>query len=239
MPAAVDFRNVACQFSVFTRDFQFQSAKAMGVLLAKYAEILDGDPQVLPQMSNFQMPIEIPQVVLRNAAGSLVVSLGAARIDITRTGDPLSETEVELFVDQSGDMALKYLGMMSATACRLAFSVSRKSNAPSPANFLAQHFCKESVVAGPINRPADFELHALKRYSLNEFEVNSWVRCKTGLLKVSGEGKANDSALIVEQDINTLAENSSSANFDTQHIKRFFSSVPSEMATILKLYFPD
>lgn len=101
--------------------------------------------------------------------------------------------------------------------------------------FLAEHFCKEEWHKKPLNRPEGFELHAHKKYKLESFNVNSWVRSKTGHLQEEG---ADVSIALVEQDINTLAEESADRSFTSDEFKQFFSIVLKEFDNILQMYYP-
>jgi hypothetical protein len=69
------------------------------------------------------------------------------------------------------------------------------------------------------------------------FEVNSWCRCKTGLVE-QGEPQARSPVIIVEQDLNTLAEDMDTREFTVQEIAGFYASMPEELAQMLDLYFP-
>ena len=82
----------------------------------------------------------------------------------------------------------------------------------------------------------DFEIHSLKRYDLTaEIVVNSWIRCKTGRRT---DPDRTYPAVVVEQDINTLAELLAISNINSETRSLFFKTVPNEMDSILSQYFP-
>ena len=79
-------------------------------------------------------------------------------------------------------------------------------------------------------------MHAHKRFRLtNEFEVNSWVRNKTGTIS----GEHPEPIVLVEQDLNTRAEDAERRRFSAEEIARFFSAVSNEFDVILRLYYPE
>ena len=94
---------------------------------------------------------------------------------------------------------------------------------------MAQHFCKEKWLTVPFNRPESFEIHAHKRYFFaDRFNVNSWVRCKTGLLV----NPDRESIILIEQDINTVAEEMETREFSAEEIKDFFRLVPCPINSV-------
>ena len=66
--------------------------------------------------------------------------------------------------------------------------------------------------------------------------MNSWVRNKTGKATSADESK---SIVLLEQDINTLAEEAPNRNFSKEDIANFYNHIPSEFDTILLLYYPE
>ena len=66
--------------------------------------------------------------------------------------------------------------------------------------------------------------------------VNVWTRCKSGLIANNNQ---THSALIVEQDFNTLAHDLEDRKFNLEEIKSFFSLMQLESQAILQLYFPN
>lgn len=115
----------------------------------------------------------------------------------------------------------------------------RVSAAADPARTLSQHFCRDEVLAGPINRPKEFELHALKRYSLDRgIEINSWVRCRTGVQQAAAQ-MPEQRVIVVEQDLNTVVDGTQSREFAPDELDAFFKQVSGELDQILSLYFPS
>jgi hypothetical protein len=124
----------------------------------------------------------------------------------------------------------------------LALVLNRFQRHDTPGRAIAAHFCRPELLSnepnrkGPLNRPENFELHAHKSYTLEGFSVNSWVRCKTGRIERAGEGQP---IVLVEQDINTLAERLGEERFTPESIERFHRAAAAELGQILTLYFPE
>ena len=90
-----------------------------------------------------------------------------------------------------------------------------------PAKDIAIHFSKENFMKEPLDRPSAFELHSLKKYTfLDSFEVNSWVRIKSG--GVQSEGVFSP-VVIAHQDINTFVELMDTKIYNNDDISKFFS----------------
>ena len=99
---------------------------------------------------------------------------------------------------------------------------------------MVEHFCKSEWLAAPFNRPENFEIHAHKTFQLrDQFKVNSWVRCKTGL-----EREGSNPVVLCEQDINTVAAETDQETFSTLQMNTFFGMAADELDNILDLYFP-
>ena len=127
-------------------------------------------------------------------------------------------------------------------AGRLAFILHSVASTKEPAKTLVEHFCQERWFSAPLNRPENFELHAHKSFQMSdEFKVNSWIRCKTGIRSASEENQLSpgiEPVILVEQDINTLNETAGTTVFDAESMERFLQHAPREMQHILGLYFP-
>lgn len=89
----------------------------------------------------------------------------------------------------------------------------------------------------PFDDPSSFELHGHKKYIYRSFDVNSWVRVRSG--KARPKQGISRPIVLVEQDINTLAELMESRSYSKREISTFFRHIIKEFDSILKLYFPS
>ena len=120
---------------------------------------------------------------------------------------------------------------------RLALIVRRWAAVKDSSSELAGRFCKPELVEeanarAPLRHSHTFRLENLKRYAspLDGKKVNSWVRCHSGVIR-------GESAVSMEQDINTLSEEAESTAFKSPEIKRFFDWAKGEMDEVVELYF--
>jgi hypothetical protein len=114
--------------------------------------------------------------------------------------------------------------------------VTRSASPPDPAREIASHFCKQTLLDGPLNRPSDFEIHAAKQFDFYEgLRINSWFRCKTAVQI----GPPQRTIVLIEQDFNSLPEELERREFGPQERQQFFGHVPEGLRQVLELYFPQ
>lgn len=232
---APNFSIASCQASLITPDGGFSASKILKEFYAPHADFFDATPMSLPIPD--EAPAEIPRVILKTSNQEWKCQFSPARADIVWARPKTAKTEITLrqFYRTVEDVLLIYVGIATRIA-RIGTIATRYSEHPTPSLFLARHFCKERWDAAPLDRPANFELHAHKCFTLaKEFQVNSWARSKSGFLT---EESAPRPIVLFEQDINTVAEGLPDKAYQTDEIKRFFGAVASEAETILNLYYP-
>ena len=86
------------------------------------------------------------------------------------------------------------------------------------------------------NRSEAFEIHNHKVYTPEQgisYPINSWVRCKSGSMTPE-----NRPVIVVEQDLNTLAEDLRT-RFTADEMRAFFETASREANGILGKYFPE
>lgn len=242
MIQASAFRFSGYQAAAFYAELQLTARKALPSLLSQLADILDGDPIVLPVPR--EGPPEIPRLFLTNKDQSLRFEISLVRADVRWQ---LKEPGVQLDLQQFCEFARHAFAVFhevtpAATPGRIALVVHRFQLHENPGKAIAAHFCRPALLSndpnrkGPLNRPQHFELHAHKRFSLGRFQVNSWVRVKTGTFT---EGGKEQPIIFVEQDLNTLAERLADTEFSEDDILEFHHLCINELDFIMRLYFPD
>ena len=234
---ASDFKLVSCQATVFTPDGGLSVTTIMKKLYPSIASRFDADPTVLPLLPE-GASAEIPRVILESSSHEWRFEIAAARVNLFWQRTKTSERTAEIgeFLGEAAQALLQYATVSGERIGRLATVASRYAEHETPGLFLARHFCKERWDQAPLNRPANFELHAHKRYSLGgEIAINSWARSKSGTLLADPRRPV----VIFEQDLNTLAEQAPTAEFSQNDVARFFSLVPAELDSILRLYYPE
>jgi hypothetical protein len=121
---------------------------------------------------------------------------------------------------------------------RVAFVTERSTIRDDALTYVLDRFCnKEQTTKGqPFFNAKRFEIHSLKKYDWESFNLNSWVRMKFAPIKIDGGETAP--AILVVNDLNTFSfEEDPEASFSEDEIKRFYEKIPRHLGEILKLYF--
>lgn len=231
---AADFRLISCQATLFTPDEEVSGAKIVSRLLPDWIQRFDAEPIVLPSPEGF--PREFPRVILQSSSEEWRCEISSARLNIFWKRIAGRDSSLSLIFDEIVPLLHEYRDFLRARVGRIAAVVTRFAEHQSPGVYLAHHYCQDRWLQAPLNRPESFELHAHKRFEFNEeLKVNSWVRNRTGFVK---EEEEQLRAVLVEQDMNSLAEEESSRDFDTTAISSFFVDAAEQFDTILALYYP-
>jgi hypothetical protein len=232
------FRTVAAQAALFILEGEAPTGKLFTHLLQEYAKRMDGDPSYFPVKG---APPGLPLLMMKSADDTLKLQITRERVDLFQQEKEISETALHSFFHFATEVFLDYVTETDARVGRVAALVSRVAAVENPAKTLAQHFCQEKWLAGPINRPGDFELHTHKRFRLETlFDINSWIRFKTGILAGSEGGPSTlPNVIIVEQDFNSLIEEGEPKHISREEITAFFQLAPRELRLVLDRYFPE
>jgi hypothetical protein len=234
MISAHDFALATCQATIFTPDEEISAVKVIKGLLPRWLDKFDAEPIILPTPS----PREVPKLILQSSTGTWRCEVGSDRVNIlwNRVKNDLPVLSMNEFYMEATRLFLDYRESIQPRVGRFAAVVTRYALQPSPGLFLSRHFCQEKWHSAPLNRPQSFELHVHKRFLIaDQFQVNSWVRSKTGTLQ---QENAPQEIVLVEQDLNTPSEDLPSRSYDMDEMRKFFQVVIPEFDAILKLYFP-
>ncbi len=236
MLQANDFVLMQAQASIFTPGMNFQTNRVLAQLLAQYADQFNGEPVTIPVPEGFPLAAETPRFILQSRDGSLRLQAAPSRLDVVRAGDTLNTTDpLPAFLDWCLGLFDTYLAVTTGRVGRVAAVVQRKASPERPARAVAEHFCQQYLLDGPLNRPSDFEVHAAKQFDLYEgLRINSWFRCKTAVLLPTRQ-----TIVQIEQDFNSLPEETETREFGQQERRRFFGSLPDGFQQVMALYFPQ
>lgn len=238
MLEASKFEFISFQAVVFTPELQLNINRIISTLVEEYSDKFDGDPVVL-QIPH-DAPREIPRMILKSKDESLKAQFSSTRLDIFWTRNYLRNSicDIDGFLGYCNKIFSSYRKLTTTRFGRLALIVNRIQLSANPGIELASHFCKKQwLKSKALNRPEDFEIHAFKRYKVNEEigEVNSWIRHKTAKINIDTTNR--DNAILVEQDLNTPQERNESDDFESIR-EFFFKTAPYEMEKIVELYYP-
>lgn len=227
-----NFRMNSLQVSVFTPFTSFSKSKILERLVSTFADLFDGDTVAIPIPED--APKEIPRIILNSADGRFKLQVAQNRVDFFRyRRNDDTEMDASQILDVSSRVLKEYRDCTHSIVGRLALVVVRSLENKNPGFALASHFCKDKWTATLFSRPDKFEVHSHRHYPLHKFNVNSWVRCKTGFL-----AENNEPIILVTQDINTLAEELEQRDFSIEQLKNFLRIAHREQGQILRKYFP-
>ena len=228
------FKIGSIQCSIFSGALGTRPSIFLAFLLDRWGSKFDGQPLSVPLPND--APPEIPRIVLTSADASLKMNVSASRIDIFwNRKSSKDDPDVDFILADFREILQEIVKFTKTSPGRLAAVISRFAPIENPGKVIAEHFCKDAWLEGPLNRPESFELHSHKKYTFAKtFKVNSWFRIKTGRILYN-----NSPAVIIEQDINTLVEEMEKRQFKSQEILKFFNAAATEFDQILKLYLRE
>jgi hypothetical protein len=150
----------------------------------------------------------------------------------------VSATKLRELALECAEVQERYVEAMGLRVGRLALIVYRVCPVANPAQALIDRFCNEASRQQPFNRSESFEIHNHKVYAPQgrgvDYSINSWVRCKSAKLVAD-----NRPAILVEQDLNTLANEVPARRFDVAGVHTFFEMAVVEANEIMHKYFPE
>lgn len=231
----IDYRYLA---SIFYRLYHFNAIKLLSDLYNKYPDRFDGEPVIIPFQDG--APQDLPRVILknRNKAYSFEVSNIRCNISLVVTQAREMNSSMSNFLRLATELFESFKNSINIPIGRIAFVLERIAYIEDPGLNLAKHFCKDDWIGTVLNRPARFEIHAFKRYKMNnDFPIiNSWVRHKSFSKKTDLNTK--EEFIHFEHDLNTLQEFTDSEDYDIDKIRSFYEAVPNEMNSLIQKYYP-
>lgn len=232
------FSTATALASVFTPDGDVTGARLLRTLPDRWFEFFSAEPMVLPTVAG--LPSEVARLILSTPDGAWRCEFAPARTNLhwrlsgNNHGDPPA---LDQFYGIAADFLSEYASLTTMRVARIAAVANRFAPVENPGLRLARHFCQERWWDAPLNRPENFELHAHKTYEFPTGEhVNSWVRSRTGRV-THADGNAHP-AVLVEQDLNTIATDVATRSYEVEHLAAFYGQCGQEMNQILRLYYP-
>ena len=242
MVQARDFLIRGVQVVAFTASGGFETSRVLTTVLIKYGAIFSGRVEVLPLPE--EVPPEIPRVELGSKDNSWALSAAPARTSVAWMEWEKIGIHSEQLADKVKDCS-EILGCCfpedsPVRVNRLGILITNVFKTETAPQLLIEQFCvprchDSGSLQSPLRRSQKFQLHNFKTYksTLDTMPINSWVRCKSGSL-----GPEGPPAIVVEQDLNTMADESE-RRFKADEIQSYFERSVPEAQQILRLYFPD
>ncbi|MBW4610023.1 MAG: hypothetical protein KME22_23125 [Hassallia sp. WJT32-NPBG1] len=235
MLTARDLNIVIAQLAIFTPDAStFSAPKALALILGQYSHRYDGNVQALPLPED--VPQEIPRVILQSKDETHRLDISPLRVTSYWMQSSEQQVEPEDILSTSMQVLESYVQGMGTQVGRLALVLTRAFKAENPAKLIIERFCKPELQSTIFKGSENFEIHSHQQIKIENFSINSWMRCKTGLLNINN---VNFKGVIVEQDWNTLAEEIEQRKFEIEEIKNYFQICAAESEASLKAYLPE
>ncbi len=203
----------------------------MGLAISEWRSLFDGEPAAMPDAT---FPPEFPRFSIPSLDRHWEVRVSKTRLDIFwRQGEEGDEIESDQFTGSILSSVRSFLNLSPELVIRrVAYVVHRVSRDENPAQTLSRYFCRDDLLEGPLDRPAKFELHAMKVYQPPDLPlVNSWIRWQVGT-----NTDTDEEAVLVKQDLNTLSEDMEANRFSIGDLEGFFGRITHEADEILRLY---
>ncbi len=238
----LNFRIIQAQAVLFTSAVNYRGSKFLSHFMSKWDDLFTGEPVSLEPPENLPHSLAgtFPRAILKSEDSLIRLQVTTQRLDFfSRVGDE-SSVDLQEHFQRATDLFIAYKEHMPAEVNRVASIVMRAALDECPARTISRRFCREEWLAGPINRPEEFELHALKTYRLADaFDLNSWFRCKSGtIIKEQSEKEQSEKderrVIMVEQDLNTRG---GGVLLNTDEVRHYFSLAREELEGIFRLYF--
>ncbi len=240
MLTASEFFLVKMQVSMVSAIPLPNSNTTLPHLLSHWRDRFSANPTVIPVPPN--APPEVPRIMLSSSDKRYRLNIAASRVDLFEVRQARDEIlDIEGFFSWCATFLADFKDTFQVKVGRIMCVITLAVEAEEPGKLLASHFCRDEWMGddGPFNRPEDFELHAHKTFVMGgSFNVNSWVRCKTGQMLYGASGTP-DNVILIEQDFNTLHEELESSDYSNGQIENFLRQAPAELSTVLNRYFPE
>lgn len=194
----------------------------------------DGELISMPIPQN--APSDIPRIILNSQDGTWKLEVSLERTNIIFF-KPLNLSvpvpNINDFGEFVKDLFKSYKLKTQINVQRLAFITDRFCEIKdiTPSQFIATRYCKEEYLQNIFNNPDAFELHTLKKYQYEGFNINSWVRVKSSNLA----DDAKTPILLLVNDINTFSE--PIVSYSESDIESFFKIIPAHLEDVIELYF--
>lgn len=221
-----DFALNSVQTSVLTPTYRVVPMNVLGKLAERLATRFDGEPTVLPMPED--APPDIPRLIFQSKDQQWKLEMASARINYRWM--QRAETQQQSVPEVSHEFLQflsHFLRIDNPRIGRIALILYRYLLISEPAAIISRHFCRDEWLRTGLVNTKSFELHSHKRVSIGGFAVNSWIRFKTGQLTIPNTPARP--IVLVEQDVNTLAEKTDSAAYTMDDLRRFFAAAESEM----------
>lgn len=232
------FQNIKLQGSIFTPDLSITNTlPILNCISEALPKELNENPIALPIPQD--APANFPRIQFNSKDEKWRFSMSLERIDLVFLALSLEKADSCNEKDFAGilaDFFTKIKQGLDLSVQRLAFVTQRAASIQDSASLIIEKFCKPEYQekGAAFNNAEKFEIHSYKKYTWNNFDLNSWVRVKAADLKL----KTITPAVSLENDLNTLSLGEApDKRFSLEEIEKFYRGVPDHLEGIVRKYF--
>lgn len=236
----LDFTVTRILTAIFTPDFNIaNSLKIANIAISLLGNRLQGEHMILPIPQD--APADIPRITLRSSDKLLSLSISPSRTNLEFR---LPLTSIDKGIDNSdyysnvSNFFSRFSTELDLKVQRLGYVTDRLIFRDDALSFILSKFCniEQTSKGRPFYNSKRFEIHSMKGYDWEGFQINSWVKLKCLPFTIENNIK---SSLFVQNDINTLSyEEDPGAEFKANDIEKYFDNIPGHLNQILEVYFP-
>lgn len=230
--AAADFALAAVQASVDTPEGDLAVAALFRELIPRWSRRFEAEPEVTAHPSSPQ-----PRVLLRSATGMWRCEIAADRTDLywIRPEPDAPAPSLADFGAIAAGLLGQYAEATGSRIGRMAALVSRVARHRAPALYLLGHLGHPQLTATAYDGIEAFDLSTRRRLALGgRFLVNASMWSRT--TDEPGVGAA--AVVLVDQDLNTLADRAAAERFTTADLCEFFAIAARDHDATLVACFP-
>jgi hypothetical protein len=221
------------QASAFVADNSIKPSAILLTVLKNMSGEYNGVPISLPVPNDLSS--QIPSVIVSSEDKTRRLDAARGRINLLRTAVGTTPLDLrQVLTDHAGELAT-IAEESKLTIGRIAAVVTRLAPTINPGRALAEQFCREPWLSGPLQDVEGFELHAHSIVRLErDLRVNEWIRIKT-----AGVVSQRYQEVLVEQDVNTLAEELPTRTFPPETLVSTFGVFTVRLDERFSSYFRE
>ena len=236
----LDFKLIRYLAAAFTPDLNnFSSLKVANEVTRLMGQYVGDEPTILPTQQD--LPPDVPRIIFSQPGNRWSLNISTSRTNLFYQQKPF-ETNPDMPEKEFSTIASVFFSefgnVISSQIQRVAFVSERLSVQDDALNYIQNKFCNvDQLQKGrAFSGPKSFEIHSLKTYPWEGFDINSWVRIKAQNIKApEGEVKT---AIVAINDLNTLSmDEAPEQKLSPDDVKRFFENISDELCKIVALYF--
>lgn len=235
-----DFRIYKFLASIFTPELNISNSLKIANLVADLLGKYVGEaPSILPIRQD--APPEIPRILFLSPDKKWKLNISLERTSLFYETPPTSAEKmisIEEFSSIASNFFGNYQNELALRVQRISIVTERLAIWDDALDYVLSRFCnkQQTTKDRPFYNTNRFEIHSLKKYNWEKFNVNSWVRTKFLPIRI-GDGETAPGLLVIN-DFNTLSSDEASEEvFLAEDIKAYFHKAPQHLNEILKLYF--